>query len=174
MRAMTVRQRLRLVSLAVAAVPAAMLGFAYYVEYVEGLLPCILCLYQRPPHYIAAVAGVLALAFVSGPRGVSRALLGIAAIALLIGAGIGGFHAGVEWKLWLGPAECGGKIAPLVNDVGALIQGMRDTKVVQCNEPSWLFLGLSMAAWNAIVSLSLAVLALWGMLQGQLKGRFRA
>jgi disulfide bond formation protein DsbB len=171
---MTVRQRLRLVSFAVAAAPAAMLAFAYYIEYGEGLLPCLLCLYQRPPHFIAAAAGALAFFMSSGPRGVSRALLGVAGMALLTGAIIGFFHAGVELKLWLGPAQCGGTLAPLVNDVGDLVQGMRDTKVVQCNEPSWVFLGLSMAAWNGVISLGLACLAFWGMLQGQLKGRFRA
>ncbi|MCC6919855.1 MAG: disulfide bond formation protein B [Alphaproteobacteria bacterium] len=170
---MTVRQRLRLVSLAIAAAPAAMLGFAYYTEYVVGLLPCMLCLYQRPPHYVAAIAGLLAFALVGGPRLASRALLGLAGTALLLGAIIGFFHAGVELKLWLGPAECGGKLAPLVTDLNDLSQAMKDTKVVQCDEPSWVFLGLSMAAWNGILSLGLALFAFWGMLQGQLKGRYR-
>lgn len=171
---MTVRQRLRLASLLVAVIPAAMLGFAYYVEYGQGLLPCILCLYQRPPHFVAAVAGALALVVSAGrSNGLTRLLLGLAGLALLTGACIGFFHAGVELKLWLGPAECGGRLAPLVNDVGDLVQGMRDTKVVQCDQPSWVFLGLSMAAWNGVISLGLAMVALWGMVQGRLRGRLR-
>lgn len=171
---MTVRQRLRLVSIGLAAAPAAMLGFAYYTQYVLGLLPCILCLYQRPPHYVAAVAALLALAFVGGPRGLSRAFLGFAGMAFLVGAGIAVFHAGVEWKFWPGLAECGGSVEPIAANIDDLVSGMQTAKIVRCDEAAWAFLGLSMAAWNALISMALAMLAFWGMLQGQLKGRFRA
>jgi disulfide bond formation protein DsbB len=80
----------------------------------------------------------------------------------------------VEWKLWKGLAECGGRIAPLPGDVGVLLQGMNATKIVACDTPSWMFLGMSMAAWNAVCSVGLAGIALWGMLQGRMRGRFRA
>lgn len=169
---MSVRDRLRLAALITALVPAGMLGFAYYTQYVDGLLPCILCLYQRPPHFAAAAAGLLALLCVGGPRGASRAFLGLAALALLTGAGIAAFHAGVELKLWPGLAACGGTIAPLPTD--DLLNNLNNTKIVACDAASWVFLGLSMAAWNALASLGLAAVALWGALQGWLKGRFRA
>lgn len=171
---MSVRGRLRTVSLIVAASSSAMLGFAYYAQFVMGLLPCILCLYQRPPHYIAAAAALLAFSTVNGPRGLSRALLGLSAMALLAGAGIAFFHTGVELKFWPGLDECGGTLAPLSTNVNDLTANLGNTKIVACDEPSWIFLGLSMAAWNGVISLGLASLALWGMLQGQLRGRFRA
>lgn len=171
---MSVRGRLRSVSLIVAASSSGMLGFAYYSQYVLGLLPCILCLYQRPPHYIAAAAALLAFATVGGPKGLSRAFLGLAGMALLVGAGIAFFHAGVELKFWPGLPECGGVTAPLAMTVDDLNAGLANAKVVACDEPSWVFLGLSMAAWNGVISLGLAGLALWGMVQGQLRGRLRA
>ncbi len=171
---MTVRQRLRLVALVVAAVPAAMLGFAYFAEYQMGLLPCILCLYQRPPHFVAVAAALLALAFLSGHKGLARAFLGISGVALLTGAAIAVFHAGVEWKFWPGLAECGGAVQPIATDVGDLMSGMETAKIVRCDEAAWVFWGLSMAGWNAVISGLLALFAFWGMVQGQLKGRFRA
>jgi disulfide bond formation protein DsbB len=171
---MSIRQRLRLISLGLAAVPAAMLGFAYYAQYVMGLLPCILCLYQRPPLYVASAAALLAFAFVGGPKGISRAFLGFAGIAFLVGAGIAAFHAGVEWKFWPGLAECGGSVDPIATNINDLVKGMETAKIVRCDEAAWVFLGLSMAGWNAIISGTLAALAFWGMVQGQLKGRFRA
>lgn len=171
---MTVRQRLRLVSLGLAAAPAGMLGFAYYAQYVMGLLPCILCLYQRPPLYVAAAAALLAFAFLGGPKGVSRAFLGLSGVAFLIGAGIAAFHAGVEWKFWPGLAECGGSFDPIATNINDLVAGMETAKIVRCDEAAWVFLGLSMAGWNAVISGLLAALAFWGMVQGQLKGRFRA
>ncbi len=170
---MSVRDRLRLAALITAFAPAGMLGFAYYTQYVGGLMPCILCLYQRPPHFVAAAAGLAALAAIGGPKGAARLLLALAALALLTGAGIALFHAGVELKFWPGLAECGGTIAPLPTG-GDLLNSLNDTRIVACDQPSWVFLGLSMAAWNALASLGLAAIALWGALQGRLKGRFRA
>lgn len=157
---MTIRQRLRLTALFLAVVPAAMLGFAYYAEYQMGLLPCILCLYQRPPHFAAIVLALLAALAVGRSKGLGRLLLGLAALALLVGAGIAGFHAGVEWKWWPGLAECGGALGPLTTDVTQLAEGMRNAKIVQCDQPSWVFLGLSMAAWNAVISFALALIGL--------------
>ncbi|BCW87792.1 Disulfide bond formation protein B [Alphaproteobacteria bacterium SO-S41] len=151
-----------------------MLGFAYYMQYVEHLMPCILCLWQRPPHFAAAGFGLLAFLSVGGPKVLPRLFLGLAALAFLAGAGIAIFHTGVELHLWKGLAECGGTIGPLSTDIGVLAQGMNATKIVACDQPSWIFLGLSMAAWNAVLSLGLAGVALWGMLQGRLRGRFRA
>jgi disulfide bond formation protein DsbB len=171
---MTTRQRLRAISLGLTAAPAAMLGFAYYAQYVMGLLPCILCLYQRPPLYVAAAAALLAFATVGGPKGLSRAFLGFAGIAFLVGAGIAVFHAGVEWKFWPGLAECGGSVDPIATNINDLVNGMETAKIVRCDEAAWVFLGLSMAGWNAVISSLLAVIAFFGMVQGQLKGRFRA
>lgn len=151
-----------------------MLGFAYFTQYVMGLMPCILCLYQRPPHYIAAIAALLAFTTVGGPKGLSRALLGLSAMALLTGAAIAFFHTGVELHFWPGLAECGGTMGPMSTNVNDLTANLNNTKIVACDQPSWIFLGLSMAAWNGLLSLGLAGVALWGMLQGQLRGRFRA
>ena len=161
---MTPTQRLLAVSIIVAAAPTAMLSFAYYAEHEMGLLPCILCLYQRPPHYAAAIAGLIALVFVWTQPGLSRAMLALAALALVIGAGIAVFHAGVEWKFWEGLAECGGTAAPLAMDVNDLAQGMKDAKIVQCDAAAWVFLGLSMAGWNALISMGLAAVAVWGII----------
>ena len=161
---MSPTSRLLAVSLLIAIAPTAMLSFAYYAEHQLGLLPCILCLYQRPPHYAAAIAGLIAAVFVWTQPSLARVALVIAALALLTGAGIAIFHTGVELKLWAGLAECGGATAPLVTDIGDLTKSMQEAKIVQCDQPSWVFLGLSMAAWNALISLGLAGVAIWGAL----------
>ena len=63
-----------------------MLSFAYYAEHQLGLRPCILCLYQRPPHYVAAIAGVvLSLLWIGAPKWVSAVVyiaLGLVGAAL--------------------------------------------------------------------------------------------
>ena len=156
------RRNLLLVCLLTAIAPAAMLSFAYYAEHQLGLRPCILCLYQRPPHYVAAIAGVIALVFLGGARNLSRAMLALAGAAFLVGAGVAIYHAGVEWKFWPGPASCGGALAVMPGSVDGLASQLETEKIVACDQPSWIFLGLSMAAWNALISLGLAAIAFQG------------
>jgi disulfide bond formation protein DsbB len=122
-----------------------------------GLPPCEMCHWQRWPHAAAAVLGLgaalLALAGTLSPRQVRVfALLAIAALAL--SGAIGVFHAGVEWKFWPGPTACtGGGYVPGVSDDASF-------RVVRCDVAAWRLLGLSLAGYNALISLGIAGLCL--------------
>ena len=107
--------RPRLVALTIFVVSAALIGGAYYFEYGLGLLPCELCLKQRQPYYIAMpIAAVLALMPDARRDRLFTALrafgFGVIAIAFLYNAGLGVYHSGAEWHLWLGPADCTGPV----------------------------------------------------------------
>jgi disulfide bond formation protein DsbB len=81
------------------------------------------------------------------------------ALAALITSGIGAFHAGVEWKFWPGPASCSGGGADLGAMTGAeLLATDAPTGIIMCDEIVWQFLGLSMAGWNAVISLGLVII----------------
>ena len=138
----------------VLAGPAAVLGAALLSQYVGGLNPCPMCIWQRWPHAIAIALAAVAL--IAGSRG--RPIYLLIALVLLVGAGIGGFHAGVEQGWWEGPTSCSG------GDVGSmstqdLINQIMTAEIVRCDEIPWSFLGLSMAAWNGVVSVALAGIA---------------
>jgi len=79
---------------------------------------------------------------------------------MLWGTYLGVFHAGVEWKLWAGPAECSG--AAQFGPAGGLLNRLQDVVVVRCDEAAWRFLGLSLAGYNALITVALAAIALWG------------
>jgi disulfide bond formation protein DsbB len=117
-----------------------------------GYLPCELCLMQRWAYY--AAIPLTAMLLVAAP--LQRA--GLYLLALLwIGSMIFGiFHSGVEWKWWAGPTACTGS--------GALSMGLPDlsSPVVMCDQPAIRILGLSLAGWNAVISLGLALVALAG------------
>jgi disulfide bond formation protein DsbB len=132
---------------------AALLGAAYAFEVIGGYAPCPLCLWQRWPHWLAVLLGLVALAAPVRPV----ALLGVAAMA--VGAALGGYHAGVEYGWWLGPATCA---APDISGLSAdeLFERIMAAPVVRCDEVAWSLFGLSMAGWNALASLGLA--AVWG------------
>ncbi|MFV0473330.1 MAG: disulfide bond formation protein B, partial [Pikeienuella sp.] len=86
--------------------PAAVLGAALFSQYVGGLHPCEMCIWQRWPH--GAAMALAALAWLVGPGRAGGALLALGALALAVGAGIGAFHAGVELGYWEGPTTCSG------------------------------------------------------------------
>lgn len=151
--------RQRPAALIVAAISLATLAGAYGAQYFGGMTPCPLCLYQRPPHLIAAAFAIFAfLAPVAGWRATG---LTIAGLALATGAGIAGFHVGVEQHWWGGLAGCSSPINT-AQEIEALIKGMLGIETAQCDDIPWALFGLSMAVYNAAISASLAVLALLG------------
>ena len=144
-------QRTRLIILAMAGSLAALMG-AFAFQYIGGLAPCHLCLLQRWPHAAALAIGLLALA-------IPGRLLPLAgAAAALTTAGIGIYHTGVERLWWAGPTSCSaGSIAGL--DVKDLLDpSIVVAPVVRCDEVAWQMLGLSMASWNVVLSLGLALI----------------
>lgn len=141
--------RARLLTLLAGFGSFSLLAGAFAFQYLGGLAPCALCLWQRWPH--AAAVGIGALALVAG--GAALPLMG--ALAALATAAIGLFHTGVERKWWDGPGACSG------GDVGALsaddlFDKIMAAPLVRCDEVAWQMLGLSMASWNAIIAVALA------------------
>lgn len=128
---------------------AALLIGAFAFQYVGGLAPCHLCLLQRWPH---GVAVALALVFLVMPR---RFLALLGALAVAVGAGIAVYHVGVEQAWWAGPTSC---TAPSAGAMSAsdLMNQILTTPVVLCDQVAWSLWGISMAGWNAILSILLA------------------
>jgi len=158
----------RTLSLAGAALVIAVVGIAtmlgaYYFQYVLHYQPCPLCLEQRIPYY-AGVPLALALALAAryaAPRPVLIAGFAALALAMVIGAGLGAYHAGVEWQLWAGPQECSGD--PNFGRSGGLLDQLNTVIVVRCDEAAWRLFGISLAGYNAVISAALACVALWGL-----------
>ncbi len=139
-------------ALGVAGSAGLLLG-ALAFQYFGGLAPCPMCIWQRWPHGLAILIGLGAVFLCSGRFGAPLLLLAIA--TELIGAGIGVFHAGVERGLWEGPSTCtaGGVENVSVDDLMASIMS---APLVRCDEIAWELFGLSMAGWNAVISVGLA------------------
>ena len=146
----------RMPLLILAACSAIALGAAYGSQYLGGLNPCVLCLYQRIPHWIVLAAGCLA-ALPLTPAHLRRPALMICGLALLTGAAIAGFHHGVEQQWWEGTSDCSATLnTGSFEDFRAQIL---NNPIVRCDEVPWSMFGLSMASYNFIASLLLAVLA---------------
>ncbi len=127
-------------------VPAGLLGGALFSQYVGGLYPCEMCYWQRWPHAAAILLAIGALISPLGsPR--TRHLVLLAAAAIAISGAIGVFHAGVELGYWEGITTC--------TTTGAVsLEDILNVPLIRCDQVQWSFLGISMAGWNAIISLA--------------------
>lgn len=124
-----------------------LLGGAFVFQAL-GYAPCKLCLWQRWPHAAAIVLTVLALVTTL------RSVAWLGALAAATTAGIGAFHAGIERGWWQGPTTCtSGAVDGLSTD--DLMAQIMTAPLVRCDEVAWSLLGLSMAGWNAVLSLAL-------------------
>ena len=143
----------------VALASAATVGAAWWLQW-RGYAPCELCLKERIPYYACIP---LALLLAGSPLSPRLRRLGFAVLALLFVAGgtLSVYHTGVEWKLWAGPTECSGSMAAPAA-VGDFLKQLNSITVVRCDEAALQVLGLSLAAWNAIVAFGLAGLAVVG------------
>lgn len=123
------------------ATPIALLGGAYISQYVFGLFPCEMCMWQRYPHFAALALGLTS--FFAVPRRVWAALAGL---AILTSGLIGGFHAGVEYGWWEGITGCAALPGTIdVMDVNA-------APIVRCDVAPWNLAGISLAGWNFLIS----------------------
>ena len=89
--------------------------------------------------------------------------------AVLCGAVLGTYHAGVEWHLWAGPTDCSGPITDL-NSGGSILGQLQSINVVRCDQAAWRLLGISLAGYNVVISLVLATLAGYGLLASRRAG----
>ena len=137
--------------------PIALLGGALGSQYLGGLHPCEMCYWQRWPHGAAIVLAALAFA---GPAdsGRARTLTLLAALAIAVSGAIGVYHAGVEAKIFQGFTQCTALARGL--NTADLLKQITHAPLVRCDEVQFRFLGISMAGWNAILSLGGAALIL--------------
>lgn len=151
------RQSLMLIA---AAGSVALLGGAFISQYVFGLPPCEMCLWQRWPHAGAILVGLVALVMPS------RLLAVLGGALLLTTAAIGVYHVGVEQGIFEGITECTSSEGISGLDVGDLLDPTKEVgpPLVRCDQATYIG-PISMAAWNALLSFGLA--GLWFLAAGR-------
>jgi disulfide bond formation protein DsbB len=157
-------------ALVILVASVATLGSAFLFQHVGGLAPCVLCVYQRYPYGVAIALGLVAL--FTGDARLRGILLALAALALLIDAGVAAFHVGVEQHWWEGTAACTGSASEPANSLEALRQQVLSSGVVRCDSVPWALFGISLAGYNLLIALGLALFGFAAARQaGASKGR---
>ena len=134
--------------------PSVLLGGALAFQYLGGLPPCEMCLWQR-----WALLAALGLALIGWAAGHSRAVLRMAALAALAGAGIAAFHVGVEQHWWKGITECAA--TPLSGSAADVMNQILAQPLIRCDAIAWSLFGISMAGWKAVISSLIGGMSLW-------------
>jgi disulfide bond formation protein DsbB len=148
----TARQPLVIILVAATAV----IGAALVSQYWGGLQPCELCLMERWPYYGAIAIAVLALALPA--PGWPRAALLLLTLVFVASATLGFYHVGVEQHWFPGPTACTNSgHAP--QTLEELKQMLARTQVVLCDQVQWSLWGISLAGWNFIASVLIAIFA---------------
>ena len=130
--------------------PATLLAGAFGSEYLGGLTPCEMCWWQRYAHLAALVPAMFAVLAPAGSRQAQLLTL-LAAAAIAVSGAIGVYHAGVELKIFEGFTTCTTTVTG--GSAGDMLRKIAAAPLIRCDQVQWSFLGLSMAGWNAILSL---------------------
>lgn len=142
----------RIPALLFGASALALLG-ALAFQYIGGLEPCVLCIYQRWPY--VAVLGLSLLALMLGGNRTTRGvLLYLCAGTFIVGLGLAVYHVGIEQGIFEGTAACGGVATP--ETLEELRAQLEAAPVVRCDEVAWSLFGISLAGYNGLISLALA------------------
>jgi disulfide bond formation protein DsbB len=147
------RDKLALARMLALLVPAVALAVAFGSQYLGGLTPCEMCWWQRYAHMAALAFALIAL--VAG----GRALVWLAALAIAVSGAIGFYHAGVELHYFPGFTQCTSTVT--AGSTEDFLKAIMAAPLVRCDDIQWSLFGISMAGWNAILSLLSALLILW-------------
>lgn len=132
----------------------AALSGALISQYIFGAHPCQLCIWQRYPY--GAIITLGALAWFMRRHKAARLFLVVAGILFLATAAIACYHVGVEQGWVDAPSGCAVSMNPVAS-LEELKAQIMAAPLVSCKEAGASFLGLSMAAWNALYGLMCAV-----------------
>jgi disulfide bond formation protein DsbB len=157
--------RSTLAALAIFLISTATILGAWFFEFVLKYPPCELCLEERLPYHVVIPLSLLLTiaAFVQAPQKILTVGFVAVIVAVLCGAALGIYHAGVEWHFWAGPTACTGSLNNL-NAGGSILNQLQSINVVRCDEAAWRFLGISLAGYNVLICLAMAAVALYGMI----------
>lgn len=157
LRGIVQSNRRNIVSLIFMAVVLVLAG-VFFFEYVKGLPPCQLCLWQRIPYYVVAALTFISLFLFS--EKIYYWVLVLAAICFLISTGLGAYHFGIELGWFQGFTQCAGS-STLATTLPELLAQLKTTQPVSCDQASWHLFGISLAGYNMLISLGLLVFIIW-------------
>lgn len=131
--------------------------FAYISQYFFGHQPCQLCIYQRFAFIATIITAILGIFLANNKFG--RIFFYFAIITIAGNIIIASYHSGVEAGIFKGLSSCNSQIdINQISNASDLAEEIRKVDQIDCRKPTFIFLKLSMANWNAIYCLILLMI----------------
>lgn len=145
--------KLKNIYLLISAISIFTLLSAVYIEYILGVKPCILCLYQRAPYIIA-----IFLCFFGYYNLKNKLWIYLLVITFLISAILSGYHVGIENNVFNEFSGCTSNNSNIVNK-DELLKALKETQP-NCKDVTFKLLGFSLATINLFLSIIIIILSI--------------
>jgi disulfide bond formation protein DsbB len=136
-----------------------LLLLAVSLQRLLQLSPCDLCIHARYVYVAAALSALLGFCY---PKK-ARVYLLLCGSIYVASAGLAIFHSGIELQLWQGFSSCSSSIT--ATTIEQLRAALAAVPIVRCDAVQWQLFGLSMANYNAVLSLVFAGHCLYFLLR---------
>ena len=126
---------------------------AYFIEYMLGYQPCILCLYERVPYFLAILIFLINFKYNKLEKHFILFLIIIFFIATLLSL----YHLGIEQGLIEESLLCNLEKGANIIDKDEILKQLQQ-KNISCKDVAFKIFGLSLTSFNIIVSLLLTII----------------
>ena len=130
------------------------ISIALIAEYFFEILPCKMCLYQRYPYYFIIIFSLIYLFTKKTPLAWYYWIINF---SFIIGLFISLWHVGIEQKILPGLSGCS-NIIEKTSSLKNLKEQIINQNIINCNEITWSFMGISMATYNSLLLMMLLLL----------------
>ena len=159
---MLAKNHYRLLFIILICISITALAAAYYSEYVMGLEPCPLCIYQRIPYFILIKLSIVALII----RKVSKYGVILVILTLFGACLLSGYHSGVERGIFKPTSLCASVIKiPEHLSISDIKTMLYNKGVASCTKPALKVLDLSMAEWNLLLNIAILTIVVFAWVQ---------
>ena len=126
---------------------------AYFIQYILGHKPCNLCLIERIP-YLAAIILISSIFILNKYEKIISLMVGI---FFIFGAIVSFYHFGIERGFFSESLVCNLGNENVVTSTQDLLKQL-EKKIISCKVVTFKILGLSLATFNTIISLTISVI----------------
>ena len=124
------------------------LSFAYFVEFILGHEPCNLCKIERIPY----IGSIIIISFIIFTNKWEKILLSIIILLFIFGSVTSVYHVGIEQGVFSESLLCELGVNTNIQNPDDLLKNLEKTPI-SCKDVTFKIFGLSLATFNAFLSI---------------------
>ena len=142
---MTLERKIKIFYSLIILLSLSSICYAFFVEYILGYKPCILCKYQRVPYILALIIGLIGFV-----KPLNKRVIFFIFLTFLISMTLSGYHVGVEQELYQSIFNCSDNNLSIL-EKGKLLENLSVINP-DCRNVNFAVFGVSLATINFVLS----------------------